>query len=158
MRRRSAFCEIPWLRTNGANTNGVTAKVLCLTDSGKKLCPGTLGNEVVLNATKPKSKKQQPWITTNANNARQATLHAICMYKVVSVCTQVYGYVRVRLFIDKCQHTQKPNTRTYIHVNAHARAERMPVPTTPSNTRGAQNMHKQRFMMFVPLRWATRGF
>ena len=51
----------------------------------------------------------------------------------------------------------KPNTRIYVHVHAHVRVERMPLPTTPPNTRGAQNMHKQRFVMWVPLSWATRG-
>ena len=29
--------RVPWLRTNGLNTNGVTAKVLCLTDSQQKV-------------------------------------------------------------------------------------------------------------------------
>ena len=69
----------------------------------------------MLHATKPKSKKQQPWITTNANNAWQATLHAICMRKVVSMCTQVYGHVWVYVYGRIPAHA-KSKTRTYIHV------------------------------------------
>ena len=77
--------------TNGVNTNGVTAKVRFVDGFGESYNPTFLGNGVILNATKPKSKKQQRWITTNANNAWQATLHAICMRKLVSMCTQVHG-------------------------------------------------------------------
>ena len=75
-----------------------------------------LGHDGILHATKPKSKKQQPWITTNANNAWQATLHAICMRKVVSMCTQVYGHVWVHLFMDECLHTQ---SQACAHVHIH---------------------------------------
>ena len=69
----------------------------------------------MLHTTKHKSKKQQPWITTTANNAWQATLHAICMRKVVSMCTQVYGHVWVYVYGRMPAHA-KSNTYTYIHV------------------------------------------
>ena len=49
-----------WLRTNGVNTNGVAAKVMLFDGLGEKYARAFLGNEVVLRATKPKSKKQQP--------------------------------------------------------------------------------------------------
>ena len=35
---------VPWLRTNGVNTNGAAAKVMTFDSLGKKVRPGTLGN------------------------------------------------------------------------------------------------------------------
>ena len=38
---------IPWLRTNGVNTNGAAAKEMSFGRLGKKVCPGTFGKTKV---------------------------------------------------------------------------------------------------------------
>ena len=37
------FIELPWLRTNGVNTNGAAAKVMTFDRLGKKVRPVTFG-------------------------------------------------------------------------------------------------------------------
>ena len=37
------FWNLGWLRTNGVNTNGATAKVMIFDRLGKKVRPGTFG-------------------------------------------------------------------------------------------------------------------
>ena len=52
----------PWLRTNGVNTNGVTAKILFVDGFKQVSKMMILGSGAILHATKHTSKKRQPWI------------------------------------------------------------------------------------------------
>ena len=87
----------------GSTLMGALQKYYLLTELENTIIGHVWENHIILNATKPKSKKQQPWITINANNAWQAALHAMCMRKVASMCTQEYGYAWVHLFMDECR-------------------------------------------------------
>ena len=85
-----------WLRPDGVSTNGVSAKVLFFEGLGKALSGHLLGNEVILNATKPMSKKQSA-----AERSRSARLpRAVRIARLRIARRATYLFVRLHIRVE----------------------------------------------------------